>query len=69
LLTFGASGRGPAQNARVDFKRYGSAYFVTAVWNSYTHDGRQVPQTAREKELAKRGDVPVPAAVNIVSTK
>jgi hypothetical protein len=69
LLTFGASGGGPAQDARLDFKRYGSVYFVTAVWNSSTHDGRQVPRTAREKELAKRGNVPIPAEVTIVSTK
>jgi len=69
LLTFGASGQGPAQHARLEFSRYGSAYFVTAVWNSFTQDGRKVPQTAREKELAKRGDVPVPAAVTLASSR
>jgi hypothetical protein len=69
LLTFGASGRGPAQNARLEFNRYGSAYFLTAVWNSFTQDGRQVPQTAREKELAKRGEGPVPAQVTLASSR
>ena len=69
LFTFGASGRGPAQNARLEFNRYGNAYFLAAVWNSITQDGREVPQTAREKELANRGDVPAKAAVTLASRK
>jgi len=71
LMTFAASGRGPAQaqNARLEFNRYGSEYFLSSVWNSFTTDGRQVPATTRQKELAKRGDVPVPATVALTSTK
>jgi hypothetical protein len=69
LLTFGASGRGQAQDARLEFKRYGDEYFLSTVWNSYTADGRQVPPTTRQKELAKRGNVPVEAAVALASSK
>jgi hypothetical protein len=57
------------KNARLEFNRYGNAYFLAAVWNSITQDGRELPQTAREKELAKRGDVPAKAAVTLASRK
>jgi hypothetical protein len=71
VMTFGASGRGPAhaQDARLEFNRYGGEYFLATVWNSSTADGRQVPLTARQRELAKRGDVPAQATIAFNSTK
>jgi|ERR1700722_3035088 hypothetical protein len=69
VMTFGVSGRGPAQDARLEFNRYGDEYFLLAVWNSFTADGRQVPRTARQKELAKRGNAPVEAAVALARSK
>jgi hypothetical protein len=69
LMTFGVSNRGPYPKAQLNFNRYGSEYFLTAIWDSYSQDGRQVPQTDREKELAKQGNVPVPAVVTIASSK
>jgi hypothetical protein len=71
LLTIATGGRGPAhaQDARVEFNRYGDEYFLSSVWNSFTTDGRQAPPSTRQKELAKRGNGPVPAAVALTSTK
>jgi hypothetical protein len=71
VMTLAASGRGPAQaqDARLEFNRYGSEYFLSSVWNSFTTNGRQVPATTRQKELAKRGNVPVQAAVALTGTK
>jgi hypothetical protein len=69
LMTIGLVGADSSRDARLDFKRYGSEYFLSAIWNPFSKDGRQVPQTARQKELAKRGDIPVPAEVTITSTK
>ncbi len=69
VMTFGASGRGPARDARLEFNRYGDEYFLSTVWNSYTADGRQAPPTTLQKELAKRGDVPVQGTVALASTK
>jgi hypothetical protein len=69
LITIGAEGRDPSGHARLEFKRYGNEYFLTAVWNSDTEDGRQLLPTPRQKELAKRGNVPAQSTVALTSTK
>jgi hypothetical protein len=61
LMTNQAVGTDPTRDARLDFNRYGNAYFLAAVWVPFSSDGRQVPATAQEKRLAKRG-VPVQTA-------
>lgn len=68
MITIAAASRDP-HPARLDFNRYGSDYFLTTVWNSFSLDGHQFLQTAREKEIAKRGGVPARAVVNVASTK
>jgi|HubBroStandDraft_4_1064222.scaffolds.fasta_scaffold1303215_1 hypothetical protein len=68
LMTIGVVGGDP-KDARLDFKRYGSEYFLTELWVSSSLDGRQLLPTAREKELAKRGEVPARTAVTIASSK
>ncbi len=68
MITTATSGREP-QHARLDFNRYGSDYFLTKVWDPFSLDGRQLLQTAREKEIAKRGGLPVRAVVNLTSSK
>jgi hypothetical protein len=60
---------GNPPEARLDFMRYGSEYFLTAIWSPITQDGRQVPQTARQRELARRGNVPAQIEVGLTSTK
>jgi len=69
LITFGVSNPGPYPKSKLDFNRYGNEYFLTTIWDSYAQDGRQVPRTDREKELAKRGNTPVPAVVTVASSK
>jgi hypothetical protein len=69
LMTIGVSSRNPYRQARLEFNRYGSEYFLTAIWNSFTEDGRRVLPTARQRELAKRSDVPVQAEVTFASGK
>jgi len=68
LMTIGVAGRDP-KDARLDFSRYGSEYFLSELWLSSSLDGRQLRPTTREKELAKRGEVPAPTAVTIASSK
>jgi hypothetical protein len=53
---------------RLVFNRYGNEYFLSAIWTAFT-DGRQLIPTARQKELAKRVNVPVQATVALVSGK
>lgn len=69
LLTNSAVGVDSTRNARLEFSRYGSAYFLSAIWEPYSRDGRQVPATAREKELAKNRGVPTQAAIVIAGNR
>ena len=63
LMTNGARGTDPSRAARLDFNRYGDAYFLTTIWSPFSVEGRQIPQTSREKELAKRLGVPAKPVV------
>jgi hypothetical protein len=69
LMTIGVIAYGDPRQPRLRFNRYGNEYFLSAIWDSYSENGRQLLKTARQKELAKRGDVPAPAAVAMVSSK
>jgi hypothetical protein len=69
VITIGASSLERCGSARLEFNQYGSEYFLTEVWNSGALDGRQLILTARQKELAKRGDVPARTEVSLVTTK
>jgi hypothetical protein len=69
LLTNGALGMDSSRSARLDFSRYGSVYFLTAIWEPYSRNGRQVPAAAREKELAKSVGTPVQAVVVIAGKR
>jgi hypothetical protein len=57
------------RDPRLDFNLYGGEYFLTNIWGSYSENGRQVPQTARQKELAKAGSTPAKAMVALASNK
>jgi hypothetical protein len=69
LITIGAEGRDASGHARLEFNRYGNEYFLTAVWDSHTLAWRQLLPTPRQKELAKRGNVPAETTVALVSAK
>jgi hypothetical protein len=69
LLTNSALGPDSSHTARLDFSRYGSVYFLTAIWEPYSQNGRQVPTAAREKELAKNVGIPAQAVVVIAGKR
>jgi hypothetical protein len=69
LMTNAASRGNSTGDSRLVFNRYGDTYFLTAIWNQSTEYGRQVPETALQRELAKAGDVPIQAAVALASSK
>jgi len=69
VISNATTGANPHRDARLEFNRYGNAYFLTTVWSPFSGDGRQVPQTAREKELAKRLSAPAQAASVLASNK
>ena len=66
LLSNAASSRERPQG-RLEFDHFGDEYFLTAIWNPIDGEGRQVPRTKRQVELAKRVNVPV--MVSLSSTK
>jgi hypothetical protein len=70
LLTFGiGQAINAPRSARLDFNCYRGEYFLAAIWDSYSRDGRQVPPTPRQTELAKLGDAPAKAMVALARSK
>ena len=72
LMTISASERSPSTGSRAHllFHRFGSAYFLTSVWNDLSGEGREVPPSSREKELTKlaqRRSGPTPDTVTLAS--
>ena len=53
ILANPESRTGKASYPSLEFERYGSNYFLTKVWNGDSQ-GRALPRTKREKELARR---------------
>jgi hypothetical protein len=68
LMTNSAFEPGEPGVGQLRFDRYGSEYFLTEVRNPFSHNGRQLLPTAREKQLA-RGGRPVQGAVVLASSK
>jgi hypothetical protein len=62
-MTIGASGGDPNRDGWLEFHCYGDAYFLASVWNPFSGDGRELPQTRHEKEVAKRLGAPVDTTV------
>jgi len=69
LITNGAIGADSSRGARLEFHRYGNVYFLNAIWSPFSRDGRQVPPTAGEKELAKNGGSRAQPVVVLASKK
>ncbi len=59
FLTNGVTSRMQPRSARLEFDRYGAEYFLTAVWSPFSANGRVVPKTNRQKEFARRVDIPL----------
>jgi len=63
VTTIGADRPDRSGTARLEFHRYGGEYFLAAVWYPDTVGGREVLQTGREREMAKRLGAAVEATV------
>jgi hypothetical protein len=61
-LTNPASRNHMTKDARLDFNRYGEAYFLAAIWAPEAWDGRVLPKTPRERRIAKNAHQPVQVA-------
>ena len=43
----------PSEKTKLVFKRYGDRYFLSQIWVAGETAGRQLPMSAREREMAK----------------
>ena len=59
----------PTKNAKLVFNRYGDRYFLRQVWNVTSSIGREVPKSARERELAQNVSPPSREVVLAQSAK
>jgi hypothetical protein len=51
--TNGVEAAQPGSESKLIFNRYGDRYFLSEVWTAGNSLGRQLPKTAREKEIAQ----------------
>jgi len=50
---------------KLEFHRYGSAYFLSAVWIENSHEGRALPKSKSEQELSRRAEFVQTADVSL----
>jgi len=50
-LTLPTSRASVSAQPKLEFHRYGSEYFLAAVWSPASHEGRALPKTKLEQEL------------------
>jgi hypothetical protein len=58
----------PRGEAKLEFTRYGSTYFLSRIWSVNQQEGYSIPKSSREKEIARHG-VPSNTADIALSTK
>jgi len=63
LLTIAASRPNALSEERLSFNRYGERYFLSSVWTSESREGREVPKSRAEKEVARQAGLPQSAGV------
>ena len=54
ILTLPAEHRSKASHPSLEFQRYGRDYFLTKIWHGGAQDGRALPVSNRQRELARR---------------
>ena len=52
-LTNGCESSEAADNSKLVFHRYGSEYFLAQVWTGGSTEGRELPRTKAEREIAR----------------
>lgn len=45
--------KGAQEQTRLGFRRYGDQYFLAEVWTAGSDEGRELPRSRREREVAK----------------
>jgi hypothetical protein len=58
-----------AGEASLTFHRYGSDYFLAAIWNGYTGQGRSIWMSRAEQERANRASLNKPEVVMVLARR
>jgi hypothetical protein len=64
-LTLPASRASVSSQPKLEFHRYGSDYFLAAVWSQDSHEGRALPTTKLEKELISHAQLVQTASISL----
>ncbi len=64
-LTGPSSRRESTEKGILQFTRYGNEYFLSKVFNAGARDGRALPQTKKEQEVARRANNVETAGVDL----
>ncbi len=68
VITIGTAGK-EFEPARLVFHRYGEEYFLAQIWTGNGSNGRVLPRSEREKELALSGARPTLAMINLALSR
>jgi hypothetical protein len=58
----------PRTESKLVFNRYGDRYFLSQIWTEGNNQGRQVPKSAREKEMAQMAKIDDRSQVILVAS-
>ena len=64
-LTLPTSRASVSAQPKLEFHRYGSAYFLATVWIPNSHEGRALPKSKSEQELSRRAEFVQTADVSL----
>jgi hypothetical protein len=65
LLTLPTSRASVSPQPKLEFHRYGSDYFLAAVWNQDSHEGRALPRSKSEEELSRHAEFVETASISL----
>jgi hypothetical protein len=64
-LTLPTSRAQVSSQPKLEFHRYGSDYFLAAVWSQQSHEGRVLPKTKLEQELSRHSQFLQTASISL----
>jgi|KBSMisStandDraft_5_1062788.scaffolds.fasta_scaffold93227_3 hypothetical protein len=64
-LTLPTARAAASSQPKLEFHRYGSDYFLAAVWNPNSHEGRALPKSKAEQELSRHIELLQTASISL----
>lgn len=62
-LTLPASRKAVSSQPKLEFHRYGSTYFLTAIWNQNSREGQALPRSKQEQEFITHAQLQQTASI------